>query len=73
MVVKGDDQHHTAMAKTVGLPLAIATRMILNGKISERGVTLPISKDIYAPVLEELEKNGISFIEKTYQVEEFTT
>lgn len=73
MVVKGDDQHHTAMAKTVGLPLAIATRMILNGKISERGVTLPISKDIYAPVLEELEKNGISFIEKTYEVEEFTT
>lgn len=73
MVVKGDDQHNTAMAKTVGLPLAIATRMILNGKISERGVVLPLTKDIYTPVLEELAENGISFREKTYQVEEFTT
>lgn len=73
MVVKGDDQHNTAMAKTVGLPLAIATRMILNGKISERGVLLPLTKDIYTPVLEELAENGISFREKTYQVEEFTT
>ena len=73
MVVKGDDQHFTAMAKTVGLPLAIATRMILNGKISERGVALPLSKDIYEPVLDELEKNGIVFNEKTYQVEEFST
>jgi saccharopine dehydrogenase-like NADP-dependent oxidoreductase len=73
MVVKGDDQHHTAMAKTVGLPLAIATRMIFEDKIKERGVLLPISKDIYTPVLDELEKNGISFNEKTYEVEEFTT
>ena len=73
MVVKGDDQHNTAMAKTVGLPLAIATRMILNGKISERGVVLPLTKDIYTPVLNELTENGISFREKTYQVEEFTT
>lgn len=73
MVVKDDDQHHTAMAKTVGLPLAIATRMIFEDKIKERGVLLPISKDIYTPVLDELEKNGISFNEKTYEVEEFTT
>jgi saccharopine dehydrogenase-like NADP-dependent oxidoreductase len=61
------------MAKTVGLPLAIATRMILNGKISERGVVLPLTKDIYSPVLKELTENGISFREKTYQVEKFTT
>ena len=73
MVVKGDDQHNTAMAKTVGLPLAIATRMILNGKVKERGVVRPISKDIYGPVLDELEKNGIVFNEKTYRVEEFST
>lgn len=73
MVVKGDDQHHTAMAKTVGLPLAIATRMILEGKVKERGVLRPISKDIYLPVLKELEKNGISFSEKTYEVDEFST
>lgn len=73
MVVKGDDQNNTAMAKTVGLPLAIATRMILNEKVKERGVLRPISKSIYAPVLDELGKNGISFNEKTYQVEEFST
>lgn len=73
MVVKGDNQENTAMAKTVGLPLAIATRMILENRITERGVLLPLSKDVYQPVLEELNKNGISFKEKTYQVEEFTT
>lgn len=73
MVVKGDDQENTAMAKTVGLPLAIATRMILENQITERGVILPLSKDVYEPVLGELSKNGISFKEKTYQVEEFTT
>lgn len=73
MVVKGDDQEHTAMAKTVGLPLAIATRMILEGNIKERGVLLPLSKDVYEPVLEKLDKNGISFNEKTYEVDEFST
>ena len=73
MVVKGDDQDNTAMAKTVGLPLAIATHMILDGKIRERGVLLPLLKDIYEPVLTELANNGISFNEKTYEVEEFTT
>ncbi|MGB0916775.1 MAG: saccharopine dehydrogenase family protein [Flavobacteriales bacterium] len=73
MVVKGDDEHNTSMAKTVGLPLAIATRMILENRITERGVLLPLSKDVYAPVLEELSNNGISFKEKTYQVKEFKT
>jgi saccharopine dehydrogenase-like NADP-dependent oxidoreductase len=73
MSVKGDDQENTAMAKTVGLPLAIATQMILEGKIKERGVLLPLSSDIYLPVLAELEKNGISFTEKTYPVAEFDT
>lgn len=73
MVVKGDDQENTAMSKTVGYTLAIATRMILENRITERGVLLPLSKGVYEPVLEELKKNGIAFNEKTYQVEEFTT
>jgi hypothetical protein len=47
--------------------------MILEGKIKERGVCLPLSADIYLPVLAELAKNGISFTEKTYPVEEFDT
>ena len=64
MVVKGDDQKFTAMAKTVGLPVAIATKMILNETISTPGVHIPISKEIYNPILEELENYGINFIER---------
>ena len=55
MVVKGDDQRYTAMAKTVGLPLAISVKMILNGTISTPGVHVPILKEIYKPILDELE------------------
>ena len=64
MVVKGDDQKYTAMAKTVGLPVAIASKMILNGTISTPGVHVPISKEIYNPILNELENYGINFMEK---------
>ena len=46
MVVKGDDETHTAMAKTVGLPVGITSKMILNGKITEAGVHVPINKSI---------------------------
>lgn len=64
MVVKGDDPIYTAMAKTVGLPVAIATKMILNGTISTPGVHIPISKEIYDPILNELEDYGVHFVEK---------
>lgn len=64
MVVKGDDQIYTAMAKTVGLPVAIATKMILNDVIKTPGVHVPISKEIYEPILNELENYGIHFQEK---------
>jgi saccharopine dehydrogenase-like NADP-dependent oxidoreductase len=64
MVVKGDDQKYTAMAKTVGLPLAISVKMILNGTITTPGVHVPILKEIYNPILNELENYGINFIEK---------
>ncbi len=59
----GDDQVYTAMAKTVGLPLAIVSKMILAGQIKQKGVVLPITEDIYIPVLEELAILGIRFIE----------
>ena len=65
LVVKGEDSVYTAMAKTVGLPAAIATRLILNGKIKSRGVQIPVEKEIYLPVLQELEKEGISFVHQT--------
>jgi saccharopine dehydrogenase-like NADP-dependent oxidoreductase len=62
----GESQIKTAMAKTVGLPLAIAVKLFLEGKIIERGLILPITPNIYAPILDELEhKHGIQFIEET--------
>ena len=64
MVCIGDDQTYTAMAKTVGLPVAIATLLILNGKITTPGVLLPINKEVYLPILEELESYGVVFYEQ---------
>ena len=64
MVIKGDDQTYTAMAKTVGLPVAMATVRILNGEITTPGVQLPINKEVYDPILKELEDYGIAFVEK---------
>ena len=64
MVVLGEDQTYTAMAKTVGLPVAIATLAILNGRIKKPGVQLPILKEVYDPILEELENYNIRFQEK---------
>jgi saccharopine dehydrogenase-like NADP-dependent oxidoreductase len=62
LVVKGEDAVYTAMAKTVGLPLAIATKLILQGKIKSRGVQMPIHEEFYKPVLKELEKFRVKFV-----------
>jgi saccharopine dehydrogenase-like NADP-dependent oxidoreductase len=63
LIVKGENNLRTAMAKTVGLPLGIAARLILNGKIKLSGLHIPTSKEIYEPVLKELEKFEIQFRE----------
>lgn len=63
MVVIGEDQTYTAMAKTVGLPVGIATLKILNREIRTPGVQIPISKEVYEPILKELAVNGIQFKE----------
>ena len=63
LVVKGDDELRTAMAKTVGLPLGIAAVLILENKIQLKGLHIPIVKEIYEPVLAELAKEGIAFNE----------
>ena len=63
MVCIGDDQTYTAMAKTVGLPVAMATLQILNGNITTSGVQLPLSKEVYLPILSELEEYGVVFHE----------
>jgi len=68
LVLQGDDDLHTAMAKTVGLPLGVAARMILNGRIQSRGLQIPITPEIYEPVLEELARHGIRFSEETQQL-----
>lgn len=64
LVVKGEDNLRTAMAKTVGLPVGIAAKLILNGTIKTRGLHIPTIKEIYNPVLDELEERGIVFNEK---------
>jgi len=63
MVSIGTDQIHTAMARAVGLPVAIAALAILNGKITTPGVQIPIQKEVYNPILKELEEYGIIFKE----------
>ncbi len=63
LIVKGEDHLRTAMAKTVGLPLGIAAKLILQGNIKSRGLHIPIVAEIYEPVLEELRTHGISFRE----------
>jgi hypothetical protein len=64
MVCLGEDQTYTAMAKTVGLPVAMVTLLILNGKIKTYGVQLPIRKEVYLPILKELEEYGVVFKEE---------
>jgi saccharopine dehydrogenase (NADP+, L-glutamate forming) len=54
LVATGSDSTYTAMAKTVGLPLAIAAKLILLNKIEARGVVIPTSKEFYDPILKEL-------------------
>ncbi|MEM7487317.1 MAG: saccharopine dehydrogenase family protein [Bacteroidota bacterium] len=63
MVVLGENQSHTAMAKTVGLPVAIAALHILKGNITTPGVQIPIKKEVYGPILSELKSYGIKFRE----------
>ena len=70
MVTIGEDADHTAMARTVGLPMGMAAKMILNGNIDIKGLHLPIKREIYDPVLDELQKYDIEFTEKTIPIED---
>ena len=72
MVVEGKDNVHTAMAQTVGLPVGIAVKRILNGDIVATGIQIPTSKIIYEPILKELETYGIRFTEKETGVDTST-
>ncbi len=68
LVYIGQDTRHTAMSMTVGLPLAMVARRILEGTYRETGVQLPIHPDIFNPVLEELEEYGIRFEEEEVRI-----
>uniref|UniRef100_A0A6P7FJT2 Alpha-aminoadipic semialdehyde synthase, mitochondrial-like n=1 Tax=Diabrotica virgifera virgifera TaxID=50390 RepID=A0A6P7FJT2_DIAVI len=63
LVVYGDSNGHSAMAKTVGYPTAIATKMILDGEIQERGCLLPFAQEIYRPMLQRLRAEGLTATE----------
>jgi saccharopine dehydrogenase-like NADP-dependent oxidoreductase len=69
MVNIGENHVYTSMSNTVGLPVAIAAKMIVNGAISLKGVHLPIQPEVYTPILEELAEYNIQFIEKEVQLD----
>lgn len=64
MVTLGDTKEKTAMAKTVGLPVGIGAKLLLDGTIKERGTLIPTIPEVYRPVLAELRSVGISFNEE---------
>ncbi|XP_013412545.1 alpha-aminoadipic semialdehyde synthase, mitochondrial-like [Lingula anatina] len=59
LVVYGDPEGYTAMAKTVGLPTGIAARMILDGEIQQKGMLRPLNVSMYRPMLKRLQQEGI--------------
>lgn len=69
LLLKGKNGKHTAMAQTVGLPLAIATKLILAGRLQLTGLHIPVLREIYEPVLDELARHGIEFNEQVAKVE----
>jgi saccharopine dehydrogenase (NADP+, L-glutamate forming) len=66
LVSFGKDSVYTAMAQTVGLPLAIAVDLFLDEKINLRGLHIPVLPEIYEPILEELTRSGIHFVEESF-------
>lgn len=65
LVVYGEPNGFSAMAKTVGYPAAIAAAMVLNGEITTKGLVVPMTKDIYGPVLARLKEEGLRFTTKS--------
>ena len=70
LAVEGLDHQHTAISRTVGLPAGIGFKLLLTDKIKRRGVHIPVTPDIYLPILQELEGMGIAFEEKVELLED---
>jgi len=68
MVLEGDDEFKTAMSKTVGMPIAFAVERLFNGDFSSRGVQIPVRREFYEPLLNDLKDIGISFVETVEEV-----
>jgi saccharopine dehydrogenase (NADP+, L-glutamate forming) len=68
MTLEGEDASYTAMSKTVGMPIFYAAEMILNQKIEETGILLPLKKEIYEPILKKLNEIGIIFHERIIEL-----
>ncbi|HWL53509.1 MAG TPA: saccharopine dehydrogenase C-terminal domain-containing protein [Chthoniobacteraceae bacterium] len=64
LIVKGNNSVDTAMARLVGLPLGIFANLLMQGKVSARGVLLPTLPEIYEPVMAELAEHGVHFVEE---------
>ncbi|NJN35151.1 MAG: saccharopine dehydrogenase, partial [Saprospiraceae bacterium] len=64
LVMKGTDANYTAMSRLVGLPIGIFVKHVMLGKINSIGVNIPVSKEVYEPVLEELKDYGVVFTER---------
>ncbi|HTH55332.1 MAG TPA: saccharopine dehydrogenase C-terminal domain-containing protein, partial [Cyclobacteriaceae bacterium] len=62
----GEDETYTAMAKTVGIPVGIATKLLLQDKFRSRGVAIPVTPEFYNPILAELKQLGIGLEEREY-------
>jgi len=73
MVLEGQDSKNTSMSLTVGLPLGIATKMVLNGQVKSTGILIPTSPELYNPILKELEMFNIKFVEKEVDPKESQT
>ncbi|MBK8492259.1 MAG: saccharopine dehydrogenase NADP-binding domain-containing protein [Saprospirales bacterium] len=64
LVMKGTDEHDTAMARLVGLPLGIFSKILLEGNIQCPGVHIPVMPEVYEPVLAELANHGVAFMDR---------
>jgi len=68
LVVIGKDTIDTAMSITVGMPLATSIELFLTGKITGKGVLIPITPDLYNPILDAMEPLGVKFIEEEKEI-----
>lgn len=68
MGIIGTDTVHTAMSITVGMPLAIAIELFLTGKITGKGVQIPVKPEYYNPILDGLKPFGVEFFEEEKEI-----